>query len=432
MGRHRPPPRRQAIAYELGESEVSAERWNDPIRSEVSIIVIIAPQVPRRSYCACFVSSVLRSCKSHTFMVTAQQQPTKEFFPELARRVGAGAAQLGSSEIFGMAVLLGSYALSVGMLVGASSVPRLTSVPRLVPIAEAQKTNVARIPKFLSNDDIKAIHATALAVGDETTTHDLHRRQGAPEGTWHTVFLNHRLGELLPDLHERMMDAAKEADKNNWMLLDDERHDINLRVAEYHRVSPGGGIPMKKHHDYGSLLTMDLMLSDGDGADFDGGNFQTLEPDGTLASHRFERGDLLIFQSHKYHCVSPVTAGRRSVLVCEVWEGLPRRCAKRCNEPWGACVCEFANPPPVLYQLAARGTLPSAGFSKLKPCLRHFSKTLPELDELAHDLAAAGDEAASEYEQLGAHRQWLQRKELDRQREEALTEAKRLVVQGGS
>lgn len=316
--------------------------------------------------------------------------------------------------------------------IGALAPPRLASVPRLVPIATAQQSDVVRIPKFLSDDEVEAIHTTALAVGDETKTHDLHRRQGAPEGTWLTVFLNHRLELLLPNIHQRMMDAAREADQVHWQLLDDSRHEINLRVAEYHRVSPGGGIPMKKHHDYGSLLTMDLMLSDGDGADFDGGNFQTLEPDGTLTSHRFERGDLLIFQAHKYHCVSPVTAGRRSVLVCEVWEGLPRRCAKRCNEPWGACVCEFADPPPVLYQLSsARVAQPSAGFSKLRPCIRHFSKTLPELDELADDLAAAGAEAASEYEQLGAHRQWLQRKELDRQREEALTEAKRLVAQGG-
>ena len=56
---------------------------------------------------------------------------------------------------------------------------------------------------------------------------------------------------------------------------------------------------MAKHHDYGSLLTMDVLLSDP--SDFSGGAFCTLEPDGHMQTHSFEQGDLLIFQSHKYH-----------------------------------------------------------------------------------------------------------------------------------
>jgi hypothetical protein len=43
---------------------------------------------------------------------------------------------------------------------------------------------------------------------------------------------------------------------------------------------------------------MDLMLSST--SDFEGGVFCTLEPDGSLTNHTFERGDLLIFLSHKY------------------------------------------------------------------------------------------------------------------------------------
>ena len=301
--------------------------------------------------------------------------------------------------------------------------PRLATVPRLVNIAVAQQSNVVRIPAFLSDDEIQSIHDAADTVGKNVETHDLHRRQGAPEGSWFTVFLNHRLQELLPDIHTRMMDAARAADAGSWQVLDEERFELNLRCAEYHSVLPGGGIPMAKHHDYGSLLTLDIMLSDSE-TDFEGGNFETLEADGSRASHEFKRGDLLIFLSHKYHCVRPVTAGRRRVLVCELWEGLPRRCVKRCNEPWGACVCEFG-PAPTLYQPAAQQA--KQQFSKLRPCLRLFSKSTEELDALSASLAVEPSDA-SEYEQLGAHRQFVARKEIDRQRTQALSEAKEAVT----
>jgi len=84
---------------------------------------------------------------------------------------------------------------------------------------------------------------------------------------------------------------------------------------------------------------MDLMLSST--SDFEGGVFCTLEPDGSLTNHTFERGDLLIFLSHKYHSVTPVESGTRQVLVCELWEGLERRCPCRCDIPYGPCSCRL-------------------------------------------------------------------------------------------
>lgn len=60
-----------------------------------------------------------------------------------------------------------------------------------------------------------------------------------------------------------------------------------------------------------------------------------------MREHRFERGDALVFPSHKYHCVSEVTSGRRVVLVAELWEGLARTCPQRCSDPFGACYCKF-------------------------------------------------------------------------------------------
>mmetsp|Transcript_42481 Transcript_42481/g.98436 ORF Transcript_42481/g.98436 Transcript_42481/m.98436 type:complete len:132 (+) Transcript_42481:219-614(+) len=71
--------------------------------------------------------------------------------------------------------------------------------------------------------------------------------------------------------------------------------------------------------------------------DFEGGDFQTPEDDGTLRRHFFGRGDAVAFVSHKQHCVSPVVKGCRQVLVIEFWHGEERRCAHRCTTRWGPC-----------------------------------------------------------------------------------------------
>ena len=57
-----------------------------------------------------------------------------------------------------------------------------------------------------------------------------------------------------------------------------------------------------------------------------------------MKEHVFERGDALVFVSHKYHCVAPVTHGERRVLVIELWEGEERSCPHRCTERTGVCM----------------------------------------------------------------------------------------------
>ncbi len=109
-----------------------------------------------------------------------------------------------------------------------------------------------------------------------------------------------------------------------------------MRCAEFHEVYPGGALPQKEHFDGGSLVTVDIMLADPD-KDFTGGTFQTLEKDGSLQKHEFKQGDAVVFVSHKYHCVAPVTGGRRNVVVIELWQGEARHCAHRCMQHWGRC-----------------------------------------------------------------------------------------------
>eukprot|EP00439_Symbiodinium_sp_Y106_P023518 s1296_g2.t2 len=69
-----------------------------------------------------------------------------------------------------------------------------------------------------------------------------------------------------------------------------------------------------------------------------GGEFCTLEADGLLREHDFHRGDAIVFPSHKPHSVGQITSGRRSVLIVEIWPGLPRGCAHRCvGDPEATC-----------------------------------------------------------------------------------------------
>ena len=104
--------------------------------------------------------------------------------------------------------------------------------------------------------------------------------------------------------------------------------DLNVRVMEVHDVEPGGALSDPQHFDGGSLVTLDVMLSsprggsspasEEDSGDFDGGSFATPESDGSVTRHAFERGDLLVFPSHKYHYGagdkwSPQCAGARAV-----------------------------------------------------------------------------------------------------------------------
>lgn len=100
---------------------------------------------------------------------------------------------------------------------------------------------------------------------------------------------------------------------------------------EYHEYSVGGRLSAAAHYDAGSLLTLDIMLST-PGVDFDGGEFVAPLADGTCSRvPDFTKGDAIVFLSHKYHNIEPVTRGSRVVLVAELWEGPEKECPHRCN-----------------------------------------------------------------------------------------------------
>lgn len=220
----------------------------------------------------------------------------------------------------------------------------------LMAVQDAQRTRVIRLPRLLDDNEIQLLHEVHAA-------HESHLGQrvkpassqassyktgqfidnALPEEGVRVSYLNTAgvFERALPALRSKLIAAAFEADARHWHVLGGATHDVVPRCAEYHVSNPPGGLPYPDHFDEGSLLTIDVMLSE-NGA-FDGGQFCTLEADGTLTAHPFQKGDALVWVSHKPHCVEPLTRGQRRVLVMELWEGRERHCGHRCETHWGAC-----------------------------------------------------------------------------------------------
>lgn len=199
---------------------------------------------------------------------------------------------------------------------------------------------MVRLPGFLATEEIEAIHRICQAFPyDEAIEYRGSslgdRSNHLPLDSWKVLFLHteHYLRDRLPDLAQRLREAVIQVDSaSGWGLVQqiggEER--MRMRCAEYHSYTQGAGLGDPGHFDSGSLCTIDIMLERPD-MDFEGGYFSTTEPDGTVATHSFERGDAVVFVSHKKHHVTPVTSGRRRVLVVEFWSGPACICPHRCQ-----------------------------------------------------------------------------------------------------
>ena len=192
----------------------------------------------------------------------------------------------------------------------------------------AQRTQAVRIRGLLNRDDIAAVRRVGAELALERGGSTIDRSAwGQPQGTWLVTFLNTdgAFEARLPSIHARIREAAVAVDRALWNVTADVEH-VNYRVAEFHTMHAAldgaptrGGLHTPRHCDHGSLVTIDVLLSDP--AEIEGGVLQTLEPDGELRGHEWEQGDALVFLSHKYHSVSELTRGTRNVLVCELWQG---------------------------------------------------------------------------------------------------------------
>merc|ERR1711920_418581 len=172
--------------------------------------------------------------------------------------------------------------------------------------------------------------------------------------SWHTTFLHagYSFQQRLPALHQKLRQAALTTDNLNWGICKgasaslsgsnaaaEQLDEVRIRTIELHEVGPGGALPQRDHVDSGSCVTLDVMLSR-PGVDFEGGALE-LPPASDAAKPgvfpHFLQGDALVFPSHKFHCVHPVSSGLRRVLVIEFWCGEDRSCPHRCHQHYGAC-----------------------------------------------------------------------------------------------
>ncbi|KAJ1449833.1 hypothetical protein M885DRAFT_583265 [Pelagophyceae sp. CCMP2097] len=218
----------------------------------------------------------------------------------------------------------------------------------LPPTDVAQRSNVLRIPKLLSAPEISALNAwhdeNKSKFGSAGRT-AANQAAAYHAGVWEVSYLHtsRMMQDRFPALIEKLTATALEAARSDAfvmeLLKDVDLSKLRPRTIELHRVSKSGSLPFPHHHDTGSALTIDIMLSPPD--DFVGGQLSTLESDGReekLVSRPFEsQGDAFVFLSHKYHCVQAVTAGERRVLVMELWDGVERTCGHRCERHQGPC-----------------------------------------------------------------------------------------------
>ena len=226
--------------------------------------------------------------------------------------------------------------------------------------AAAQLTRARHCPASLTAAEVAAVLGAGRRVrqaGGATL------RRVVDAGEFRTSYL-HAASDVLigPEAAAALRKLVRRMEAEDtaagWGLLSD-RMGHAVRCIEYHEqqldgrdVGGGGGGEARggggkaggavstgaastSHYDAGSLVTIDVMLSQC-GA-FEGGELMTPEADGALTRHPLASGDALCFVSHKFHYCSPVTRGTREVLVIELWRGPARSCPHRCLQPTGDC-----------------------------------------------------------------------------------------------
>jgi hypothetical protein len=154
------------------------------------------------------------------------------------------------------------------------------SVSRLQDLEEAQLASTVSLPALLSSAELQQLLGVCERIRKEVGA--VNARKGARteagtetktvESTWQTVYLNtnNLLKLYAPELYQKFVEVIRREDSAHWGLIDDQ--EVNVRVAEFHTVLPGGSLADPGHYDWGSLVTLDIMLSE-PSTDFEGGEF---------------------------------------------------------------------------------------------------------------------------------------------------------------
>ena len=245
--------------------------------------------------------------------------------------------------------------------------PEALAVSCLPCPEDAQLLRCVRKPNAVSKDEIEGLLSmlpmmrsagagvqkrqglAAAGAGGRASRSEASATADDDPSAWVTTYCHthHLFQQRFPDLFTRLRQIALDTDDENWGIRKAcEGGDcgaVRARVIEVHEAGPGAGLNADKHYDSGSIVTLDVLLSDA--SEFEGGHLQMMEPDGSKTRPTFEQGDAIVFPSHKYHTVVPVSKGRRRTMILEFWCGEERTCPHRCEQHWGHCQFDILQLP---------------------------------------------------------------------------------------
>ena len=167
----------------------------------------------------------------------------------------------------------------------------------------AQKLRAVRKPGAVSKDEIEALLSmlpsmrkdgagvqkrtgkAAAGAGGRASRSEPGAVADDDPSAWVTTYLhtNRLFQTKFALLFERLRKLALETDDEHWGIRRaceaGNCGAVRARVIEVHEAGPGAGLAADKHYDSGSIVTLDVLLSAT--TDFEGGQLQMMEPDGT-------------------------------------------------------------------------------------------------------------------------------------------------------
>jgi len=317
--------------------------------------------------------------------------------------------------------------------------------------SRALRTSCVRVQRLLSTREVEALESAVRAVqyNDEEpmvceyrtqlpfSAWPLLNRCRRSAKAWQVLFL-HTGGwfqRVLPGLRRKLLTAAYRVDvEQTWGLLCQDpvdesavrlpsaahpcRHSdfsweewrdverrceeegCHVRCVEFHEQRPewpAAQIPMqfqKWKQELDSLVTVELVLSEQ--GTFEGGGFQSLEPGNVIkTNYPLNRGDALVYVSHKYHRRAPLKSGVRRSLVIELWRGPESVCLHMCPSVCSE-VCPYTKPQveaEAAQELVSRKAEPQLA-AVPQPIGPHAADAATVAERAAAHIAAAAERAA--------------------------------------
>eukprot|EP00931_Biecheleriopsis_adriatica_P012159 TRINITY_DN11326_c0_g1_i2.p1 TRINITY_DN11326_c0_g1~~TRINITY_DN11326_c0_g1_i2.p1 ORF type:complete len:224 (-),score=45.19 TRINITY_DN11326_c0_g1_i2:64-735(-) len=169
-------------------------------------------------------------------------------------------------------------------------------------------------------DDDQLVVADVHNVAKESCLKEIFDRHGELVYKHHVWRMEHELKDASPALYDRLLDFSRALDAELWEGIEDGVQlypEIEYIVYDVKELGEPGNI--EPHTDNFSQVSVVVLLSDP--RDFEGGiNF--FEPGVDEEDDRCVRlglGDAVFFYGDKCeHWISPVTAGRRTILQMEL------------------------------------------------------------------------------------------------------------------